>query len=170
MKTKNLVVMALFVSIGAVLHMIVPSGGMKPDFSLIMLFLGIILFPDKKSVLLLGIATGIVSGLTSGFPGGGFFPNIVDKFITSFAFFGLYFLFMGRRSVFANTLLTAVGTLISGTVFLIAAHLIVGLPAPFVALFGTIVIPATVVNAIAMAIIYPVVTTIAKRTKIVEFA
>ncbi|WAA08712.1 tryptophan transporter [Fervidibacillus albus] len=169
MKTKQLVLMALFVGIGAVLHLVVPSGGMKPDFSLVMLFLGIFLFPDRKSVLLLGIATGIVSGLTTNFPGG-LYPNIIDKFITSFIFLGLYILFRKGQSVIVNSLLTAVGTVISGTIFLTSALIIAGLPAPFVILFTTIVLPTTLINSIFMFVLYPIVTTIAKRTKIIEFA
>ena len=54
---------------GAVLHAVVPgfSLGMKPDMMLTMMFLGIILFPDTKSVLLLGLATGIISGINNFF-------------------------------------------------------------------------------------------------------
>ncbi len=47
MKTKELVIMALFAAIGAALHSIIPPflGGMKPDMMLIMMFMGILLFP-----------------------------------------------------------------------------------------------------------------------------
>ncbi|WAA13014.1 tryptophan transporter [Fervidibacillus halotolerans] len=169
MKTKNLVLMSLFVGIGAVLHMVVPSGGMKPDFSLIMLFLGILLFPDKRSVLILGIATGIVSGLTTSFPGGQI-PNIIDKFLTSFIFFGLYTLVKKGQSVFKNTVLTAIGTLISGTIFLTSALFIGELPASFLFLFSAFVLPATAVNSIVMFVLYPIILSIAKRTKMIEFA
>src|SRR6476660_6992574 len=91
MKTKNLVALALLVLIGAVLHAVIPGifFGMKPDMMLAMMFLGIILFPDFKSVLLLGIVTGLISGITSTFPGG-LIPNIIDKIVTSLLFFGLF--------------------------------------------------------------------------------
>ncbi len=171
MKVKELVVMALLVGIGAILHLIIPSFalGMKPDFSLLMLFMGIVLFPNKKHVLLLGLATGLVSGMTTTFPMG-FFPNVIDKLVTCFAFYGLLLAINKRHSLIANSLLTAVGTLISGTVFLGSAFLLVGLPGPFTVLFLTAVLPALLVNSIAMAIIYPIVTTIVKRTKIITFA
>ncbi len=47
MKTKELVIMALFAAIGAVLHSIMPLVlfGMKPDMMLVMMFMGILLFP-----------------------------------------------------------------------------------------------------------------------------
>ena len=46
MKTKELVII-LFAAIGAVLHSIMPPVlfGMKPDMMLVMMFMGILLFP-----------------------------------------------------------------------------------------------------------------------------
>lgn len=164
MQTKNLVLLALFVGIGTVLHAVVPGIylGMKPDFSLTMMFLGIILFPDRRYVLLLTLATGIISGLTTTFPGG-FVPNIIDKFITGFAFFTIVTFIHKYKNIISYSVLTAIGTLISGTVFLSSAFLIVGLPGPFVALFTSVVLPAVVFNVIAFVIIYPIVTQLAKR-------
>jgi hypothetical protein len=170
LKTKNLVALALLVGMGTVLHAVVPGFflGMKPDMMLIMMFLGIILFPDKKSVLLLGLAAGIISGLTTTFPGG-LFPNIIDKFVTSFLFFAMFLAFNKyKRSIISVVILTAIGTIISGTVFLGSALVIVGLPGPFVALFAAVVLPATVVNTIVMIVLYPVATSILKRTKFTE--
>ncbi|WP_062352237.1 tryptophan transporter [Bacillus kwashiorkori] len=171
MNTKNLVVMALLVGMGAILHMIIPgfgAGGMKPDFSLIMMFLGIFMFPEKKNVLLLGLATGIISGLTTGFAGG-FFPNVIDKMITAFLFFALYVTVKKTNNIVINASLTAVGTIISGTIFLTVAAAMVGLgEAGFIGLFTMIVIPAMILNTIVMAVIYPTVLGIAKRTKLVH--
>lgn len=172
MKTKNLVVMALFIAIGYVLHAVVPGigqAGMKPDFSLIMMFLGILLFPDRKSVLLLGLATGLVSGLTTTFPGG-LVPNIIDKFVTGFAFYGLFLLIKQNRHIVTIVVLSAVGTLISGLTFLGSAFLIVGLPGPFTVLFNMVVLPTMAFNAAVMLVLYPIVVTIAKRAKFVSFA
>ena len=93
MNTKKLVIIALLVGMGTVLHAVVPGFvfGMKPDMMLTMMFLGIILFPDFKSTLLIGLATGIISGITTSMPGG-FFPNIIDKFFTAFIFLALFML------------------------------------------------------------------------------
>lgn len=44
--------------------------GMKPDMMLIMMFIAIILIPSLKNVTLLSIVTGILSALTTTFPGG----------------------------------------------------------------------------------------------------
>jgi len=168
MKTKNLVVIALFVAIGGVLHLVVPSGGMKPDFSLLMLFFGILLFRERKSVLLLALGTGIVAGLTSNFPGGGLFPNIIDKFFTAFLFYGLVRLSRRQTSLVVNAILTAFGTLCSGIIFLLSAHFLIGLPAPFVVLFLQAVLPAMAVNTIATVVFYPIVAKIAVRSNLIE--
>lgn len=168
MNTKNLVALALLVGIGAVLHAVIPGIflGMKPDMMLAMMFLGIILFPDFKSVLLLGIVTGLISGITTTFPGG-LIPNIIDKFVTSFVFFGLFLsLNKFRNNIVSVAILTAIGTIISGTAFLTSAYFIVGLPGAFTGLFAAVVLPAAVINTIAMIVIYPVALSIVKRTKL----
>jgi hypothetical protein len=170
MNTKNLVALSLLVGIGAVLHTVIPGFflGMKPDMMLTMMFLGIILFPDKKSVLLLGLVTGIISGLTTTFPGG-LIPNIIDKAVTSFVVFGL-FLALGKfkQSMVGIGVLTAIGTIVSGVVFLGSALLIVGLPGPFVGLFAAVVLPAAAFNTVTMVILYPIAKSVVKRTKIAE--
>lgn len=153
---------------GAVLHAVVPPilFGMKPDMMLTMMFLGIMLFPEKKNVLLVSLVTGIISGLTTSFPGG-LFPNIIDKPITAFVFFGLFLaLKKFRNNMVSVGVLTAVGTVVSGLVFLSAASVIAGLPGPFAALFAGVVLPATVVNTIAMIVLYPIAYAIVKRTKL----
>lgn len=166
MNTKNLVLMSLLVGVGAVLYIIIPgiNGGMKPDFMLTMMFIGILLFPEVKSVFLLGLSTGIISGLFSTFPGG-FVPNIIDKTITAFVFFGLVILL----NKFANKLavavvLTCIGTLISGTVFLSTAIFIFNAGAVFTELFLIVVLPAILINGIAFFIIYPIVGRLVRRS------
>lgn len=168
MKTKNLVALALLVGMGAVLHAVMPGivFGMKPDMMLAMMFLGIVLFPDVKSVVLLSLVTGLISGLTTTFPGG-LIPNIIDKPITAFVFFGLFMALKKYRSnIVSVAVLTVLGTLVSGIAFLGSAYLLVGLPGPFAALFAGVVLPATVANTVAMVILYPVALTIVKRTKL----
>lgn len=168
MNTKNLVALSLLAGIGAVLHVVMPGIflGMKPDMMLIMMFLGIILFPEIKSVLLLAIVTGLISGLTTAFPGG-FIPNIIDKPVTALIFFGLFIaLKKFRSSIVTAAVLTAVGTLLSGVVFLTSAYFIVGLPGPFVGLFAAVVLPAAALNTVAMIILYPIARTVVKRTQL----
>lgn len=170
MNTKNLVALSLLVGMGAVLHAIVPGFflGMKPDMMLTMMFLGIVLFPDKKSVLLVGAVTGLISGLTTTFPGG-LVPNIIDKPVTAFVFFGILFMMKKyQSSIYTVAALTAMGTVVSGIVFLGSAYYLVGLPGPFAALFAAVVLPAAAFNTVFMAILYPVATNIFKRAKLAE--
>ncbi|KKI90800.1 tryptophan transporter [Bacillus sp. SA1-12] len=174
MNTRVLVILSLFAAIGAVLHMVIPPfyQGMKPDMMLIMMFIGILLFPSLKNVTLLSIVTGILSALTTSFPGGQL-PNLVDKFITAFVFFGLLLAVKKiAQKVVTATVLTVIGTIVSGTIFLSAALVIVGLPggAAFTTLFLTVVLPATLFNGAAMIIILPIVQAIFKRSNLITTA
>lgn len=167
MKTKNLVVLALLAGIGVVLHMVMPAFlTIKPDMMLAMMFLGIILIPELKSVILLAIVTGVLSAITTGFPGGQI-PNMIDKPITALVFFGLFLaLKKYRNSIISVGVLTAVGTLVSGSVFLASAYFLVGLPSSFAALFAAGVLPAIALNTAIMVILYPVALSVVKRTKL----
>ncbi|MBD7945555.1 MULTISPECIES: tryptophan transporter [Psychrobacillus] len=166
MNTKNLVLMSLLVGVGAVLYIIIPgfNGGMKPDFMLTMMFIGILLFPEIKNVFLLGLSTGIISGLFSTFPGG-FVPNIIDKLITALVFFGLVILLKKLANKLATAIvLTCIGTLVSGTVFLSTAIFIFNAGAVFTELFVIVVLPAVFINGIAFFIIYPIVGKLVRRS------
>ena len=157
MKTKQLVTNSLLLAVGFLLHYITPTLGlpMQIDFSLITLVLVITLNKNNfGSCIAAGIVTGIFSGVTSKFPMG-LIPNILDKIVTTIA---VYFLVkLLDKTVLSSKIkaivVNAVGTLISGTVFLASALLLVGLPASFSVLFITVVIPAIVVNTIAGFII-----------------
>ena len=64
--------------------------------------------------------------------------------------------------------LTALCTVVSGTIFLNTALILSGLPgdSTFLGLFIGVVIPTAVLSTIAMAVIYPIVTQIMKRSRI----
>lgn len=167
MNTKNLVLMSLLVGVGAVLYIVIPgfNGGMKPDFMLTMMFISILLFPEIKSVFLLGITTGIISGLFSTFPGG-FIPNVIDKSVTAFVFFGLVLLINKyAKKLPVAIVLTCIGTLISGVVFLSSAIFLIGADVPFMGLLVAVVLPAVAINAVAFFIIYPIIGKLIKRSK-----
>lgn len=169
MNIRVLIILSLFVGIGAALHAVVPPilFGMRPDMSLAMMFLGIVLFPHIKYVLVLAVATGFVSALTTTFPLGQI-PNIIEKPITALLFFGLFLLVRNKvNQSIAMPVLTVVGTLISGSLFLSIALFIIGanMGVGFIALFGANVLPATVVNTIVMVVLYPVIQTILKRSQ-----
>ena len=157
MKTKQLVTNALLLAIGFLLHYFTPAIGlpMQIDFSLITLILIINLNKNNFNVgIASGIATGIFSGMTTKFPAG-LIPNIIDKILTTVAVYLLIKLLdkTALHNKIKAIVVNVVGTLISGTVFLASALLLVGLPAPFSVLFITVVIPAIVVNTIAGFII-----------------
>ena len=157
MKTKQLVTNSLLLAVGFLLHYVTPAIGlpMQIDFSLITLVLVITLNKSSFSTCAAGgIATGIFSGLTTKFPLG-FIPNILDKITTAIAVYLLLKLLdkTALSSKIKAMITNAVGTVISGTVFLSSALLLVGLPVPFSVLFTTVVIPATIVNTIAGFII-----------------
>ena len=155
--TKQLVTNSLLLAVGFLLHYVTPTLGlpMQIDFSLITLILIITLNRNNFSTCLAsGVATGIFSGITTKFPMG-LIPNIIDKIVSTIAVYLLLKLLdkTALHSKIKAIVVNAVGTLISGTVFLASALLLVGLPASFSVLFVTVVIPATIVNTIAGFII-----------------
>lgn len=168
MNTRKLTLASILLAIGFVLHYIIPGtlGAMKPDASLAMMFVAILICDDYKSTVAVGIASGILAGLTSTFPGGQV-ANLIDKFITAHVVF-LLIMLMKKIKISDNIkiiVLAAIGTLVSGTVFLNVALLITGkLPAPFLALFVGIVLPAVVTNTILATIIFGVANKTIKST------
>ena len=152
MKTKQLVINSLLLGVGFLLHYITPTLGipMQVDFSLITLILVINLSKNHfGTCMAAGIATGIFSGMTTKFPLG-FVPNIIDKIVTTVVAYLLIKLLdkTTLSSKIKSIAVNAVGTLVSGVVFLTSALLLTGLPAPFSLLFATVVIPAIVVNTV----------------------
>ena len=156
-KTKQLVTNSLLLAVGFLLHYVTPAIGlpMQIDFSLITLILIINLNKNSFSTCLAsGVATGIFSGLTTKFPFG-LVPNIIDKITTAIVVYLLLELLdkTTLNSKIKTIVVNAVGTMISGVVFLVSALLLTGLPAPFSLLFTTVVIPAIVVNTIVGSIV-----------------
>ena len=152
MKTKQLVINSLLLSVGFLLHYTTPTLGlpMQIDFSLITMILVINLSKNHFGTCIAsGIATGIFSGLTTKFPLG-FVPNLIDKIVTTVVAYLLIKLLDKTElsSKIKAIAVNAVGTLVSGVVFLGSALILVGLPASFGLLFATVVIPATVVNTV----------------------
>lgn len=175
MKTNKLIINALLLAIGALLHQVTPALGlpMQPDFALSMLFIITILNKeDYKASLVAGIVTGIFTAMTTKFPGGQI-PNIVDKLVTvHFAYILIYIsgkvkvinkLSEAKQNYILAITILPIGTLISGLVFLTSAKVIVGLPAPFMALFLMVVLPATAINLVAGMFLYKIVDLSLKR-------
>lgn len=158
MNLRKLILSSLLLAIGLVLHQIVPPllFGMKPDILLSMMFIAILLADDYKTTLIIGLAAGLISAATTNFPMGQL-PNIIDKLVTCNL---VYLIIISTKKILNHQIKTlivsVVGTIISGTVFLGSALILVGLPggASFTALFLAVVIPATLVNTIACIFLY----------------
>lgn len=168
MNTRVLVILSLLVGIGAVLHIFAPPiFGMTPDLLLAMMFLGIMLFPKFQYVLLLSLLSGFIAALTTGFPGGEI-ASMIEKPAVAFIFFGLFLLVRNAANIkIISAVLTAVGTFLSGVIFLSVGLFILGVDvgAGFFALISTVVLPATIINTIIMVVVYPVVEAILKRSQ-----
>ncbi|MFL0248656.1 tryptophan transporter [Candidatus Clostridium stratigraminis] len=163
MNLRKIILSSLLLSIGLVLHQLVPPilFGMKPDFLLSMMFIAIFLCDDYKLSLVIGLAAGILTAATTSFPAGQL-PNIIDKIITS-NFVFLLFRVLKFNSQLKISIVSFVGTLISGIVFLGSAYILVGLPGPFLALILGVVIPATAFNIAASIVLYNAANTAVKR-------
>ncbi|KZL92097.1 tryptophan transporter [Clostridium magnum] len=165
MSIKKIIINSLFLGIGAVLHQITPPIllGMKPDFSLAMLFIIMVLNEDYKTCLTSGIVAGILAAATTTFPGGQL-ANIVDKLITTNI---MFLVLMPLRSAFNNQIKVIIasvfGTLVSGTAFLTVALITVGLPANFRVLFLSVVLPACLINGIAGTVLFNALNVALKR-------
>ena len=165
MNTRVLVILSLLVGIGAVLHFVMPPiYGVTPDMMLAMMFIGIMLFPKLKYVVVLAIATGFLSGLLTNAPGGQI-ANIVEKPITAMIFFALFLLVNNRVDIKISVpFLTAIGTMISGTIFLTLVFYVIGSMEGALLLAYPAVLIAAVLNTILLVIIYPIVQQILKRS------
>lgn len=173
--TKKLVLNSLLLAMGLLLHQLTPAIGLpiQPDMAILMLFTIMILNKgDYKTSLVAGLVTGIFAALTTKFPAGQV-PNVVDKIITTNLIYLMIYLTYKlpvikklnkkRQDVIVATMIFPVGTIISGTVFLLSAQLLVGLPGAFIALFMAAVVPATLINLIAGLFLFKIVNLSLKR-------
>ncbi|MBM7834752.1 tryptophan transporter [Clostridium sardiniense] len=173
--TKKMIINALLLGIGAILHQITPALGlpMQPDFALVMLFIIMIINnADYKTSLIAGIITGVFTAMTTKFPGGQV-PNMIDKIVTVNLIFIMMFamnkikmlkdMSESKRRLTQSAIIFPIGTLISGVTFLGSASILVGLPAGFEALFMAVVIPAVAINLIAGCMLFKIVSTSMKR-------
>lgn len=122
MKTRNLTLSAIFMALGLVMHFLVPPifGGVKPDFLLSMMFISLIIAGDIKEAILIGVCGGIMSALTTSFPGGQI-PNFIEKIIVAIVIFILIQKFGKGLNKYQTVFIYALGTLLSGVLFLLLA-------------------------------------------------
>ncbi|MGL5381540.1 tryptophan transporter [Clostridium sp.] len=168
LKTRKMIMNSILIALGALLHQITPALGlpMQPDFALAILFVIILVNDDYKTTLLSSIVIGVLTALTTKFPGGQL-PNIIDKVITANI---MYLMILPLRNRVSNNFkmlsMLIVGTVISGLIFLTSAQVIVGLPSAFMSLVKVVVIPTTIMNAFLGMILYKSVSTAFKITGI----
>ena len=166
MNVKKMILNAILIAIGALLHQITPALGlpMQPDFAIAMLFIIILINKDYKAVLISSIIMGIITALTTKFPGGQL-PNIIDKLITSHI---IYFIFraMGNKVRDNIKIIVALsfGTIISGLSFLLSASILVGLPGSFTTLIVIVVLPTVLMNIILGTVLYKSIEVALKAT------
>lgn len=160
MKVRELTMSAILLAIGAILHYIVPGtfAGLKPDFLLSMMFLAIFINFNATNVAATSVVCGLISAMTTNFPGGQV-PNIIDKCITGLII-GLMIYALNKLSIPETIKIGIVGfagTLISGSVFLGSAFLLVELPGPFAILYSGVIV-AAIGNIIFTVLLYQVIT------------
>lgn len=168
MNLKKLTLNALFLAIGTVLGQVIPPifFGMKPGTALVVLFIIILLNDDFKTCMASAFVIGLLSAATTSFPGGQI-PNFIDKFVTTAI---LFFLLKPLKAKLSNqiniVIISAVGTLISGTTFLFLALITVGLPAKFPVLMSLLVLPGCIINSIVGLVLCNAVNLALKRAAI----
>jgi cell shape-determining protein MreD len=171
-KLRKVIESSLLLAGGFVLHQIMPPlvAGMKPDMSLLMLFIVVLLYQDKKLTILSGLVAGIISALSTTFPGGQV-ANMIDKPITALAVLALVLSgkYFNLSKKFSLGIIGALGTIISGSIFLGTASLIVALPQSFMVLFISVVLPAALLNTCFLYMLYPIIAKIKGLLPKIEF-
>lgn len=164
--TRDLVLSAVLLGIGFVLHSVTPPlfFGIKPDFLLACMFIAIIINPNIKNTIVTGFVAGIIAALTTGFPGGQL-PSVIDKLLSAVFVFMMIQIFAsllksGKTKNMFVCSISFIGTIVSGAVFLGSALLMFGLPAPFSVLFVSIILPTSVANTFVSILIYKVFSSI----------
>lgn len=144
MRTKPMIYSCFFLGLGFVLHSIVPGiGGMKPDFLLTMMIAAIFLDRTLVGALSIGFLAGILSALTTVFPGGQIL-SIMDKLGSAIA---VYLVIKGASRVSSSLgIITIIGTLVSGLIFLSLAASIMKMGSEVILLFFIVVIPTVILN------------------------
>lgn len=168
MKLRENIFTTLLLAIGLVVHHITPGilGGMKFDFLLIFMTVALILNPKFKNTILTGFLAGMLSAMTTSFPGGQI-PNIIDKMVASLAIYLLIkILLKFKNKNIAIGIVGGLGTLVSGMVFLTSASILVGLPVAFTAMITGIVLPTALVNTLGTIFIFKIVNLSMRRSGI----
>lgn len=168
MKTKKMILNAILIAIGVILHIAAPSIEFpaQPDFAIAMLFIIIVLNKDYKTTIIAGIIMGIFTAMTTKTPGGQL-PNMIDKIVTCNVMFLLLKPFRERinRDIQMGVLLL-LGTMISGVIFLSSLAILYGIEGSIITAIIVIVIPTAIINVVIGLILFKVVERAIKLTRI----
>ena len=118
-KLKNNIFTTLLLAIGFILHQITPGilGGMKFDFLLSFMIVSLLLNPKFENTILTGLLAGLLSAMTTTFPGGQI-PNMVDKISTCLILFVVIkYLSRFKDNSIMVGLIGGLGTFVSGIIF-----------------------------------------------------
>lgn len=170
MNVRKMTYASILIALGYILHQLVPGvpflGGMKMDFLLVTMFLSLLFMDKYKEALAVSLVCGIITAMTTTFPGGQV-ANLVDKFVTGSLFFGVHrnlaHLVNPRYELVLGTF---IGTLVSGCIFLAVGLLVSGTPVSFRSLYIGIVLPTSVLNTGAAIILYKAISMTGMRASI----
>jgi hypothetical protein len=113
-----------------------------------MMFFCIFMMDSYREVLAVSLVAGVLSAMTTTFPGGQV-ANIVDKLITGALVYALFKALDGKVNNTARLCILAfVGTIASGSIFLMTGLAISGVPLSFMDLFTAIVLPTAALNTV----------------------
>ncbi|WP_099203561.1 tryptophan transporter [Miniphocaeibacter massiliensis] len=151
MKTKEMVMSAVLLALGTVLHYITPPiFGVTPDMLLAMMFLAIFICKKFSSTIIISLVAGVLAMMTTKFPGGQI-PSILDKLAAGIIVYAIYrFIFKFELNTVKSAIINFVGTLLSGFVFLAFAVFIFtpSMSSQFLTLVATVVLPASLMNTV----------------------
>lgn len=167
--TRKLTINGILIAIGVILHQITPPFlGMQADFSLAIMFIIIVMNKDYKTTFMVGIVMGIFAALTTK-TAGGQLPSIIDKFISANLIFLLNIPIRNKlKDTYQIIIALFLGTLASGTIFLISLSYFSGLPMAFGVLMLTVVIPTTAINCILGTTLYKIINTSMARIGVLK--
>ena len=145
---------------GALYHLVFPgipiAGGMKPDVSLAILFILIILKKDFRLIILSAIILGVMTTMTSSLVDGAWI-NLVEKILTATLVY--YFAkFINSKYNLEDTypvlLISSLGAVISAFIFIIMTYIFGVMPGPIPVLLQKIIIPSAILNIGATYVLY----------------
>ncbi|KMT21262.1 tryptophan transporter [Clostridium cylindrosporum] len=160
MDIRKITLSGVLFAAGLIIHQLMPPiFGVTPDVQLAVLFIVILINGSFKSTIAAGIVSGIITSLTTKFPGGQV-PNFVEKIITSIImYFVIVFILKFANKIITMAIVGLLGTILSGFIFLTLALYIVGLPSGLTVNIGiiSVVLPAAVINLFLTPVLYKIV-------------